>query len=98
MQLGRMLSWGLLPARSKTGDGMSYSGSGNRKGPPRTGDNTLGEGHTQIRVGVEPMGRGPHDCPGLVGKATAPGAAPPKVADATRAHIVVGSASLIPKN
>ena len=97
-QLGRTLSWGLLPTRFETSGGMSYAGSGNRKGPPRTGDNTLGGGRTQIRVEVEPMGRGPQDCPGLVGKATAPRAAPPKVADATRAHVVVGPASRIPEN
>ncbi len=77
---------------------MNYARSGNRKGPPRTRDNTLGGGRTQIRVGVEPMGWGPHDCPGLVGKVTAPGGAPLKVADATRVHVVVGSASRIPKN
>jgi hypothetical protein len=77
---------------------MSYAGSGNRQGPHRTGDNTLGGGRTQIGVGVEPIGQGPQDCLGLVGKATAPGAAPPKVADATRACVVMGSASRIPKN
>ena len=98
MHLGGKLSWGLLPARSETSGGMSYAGSGNRQGPPRTGDNTLGGGLTQIGVGVEPIGQGPQNCPGLVGKATALGVAPPKVADAPRAHVVVGSASWIPKN
>jgi hypothetical protein len=98
MHLGGTLSWGLLPARSETSGGMSYAGSGNRQGPPRTGDNTLGGGLTQIGVGVEPIGQGPQDCPGLVGTATALGVAPPKVADAPRAHVVVGSASRIPEN
>jgi hypothetical protein len=32
---------------------MSYAESGKRQGPPRTGDNTLGGGRTQIGVGVE---------------------------------------------
>ncbi len=45
-QLGCTLSWGPLPARSEMGGGMSYAGSGSRKGPPSTGDNTPGGGCT----------------------------------------------------
>jgi hypothetical protein len=86
------------PARSEKSGGMSYARSGNRQGPPRTRDKTLGGGRTRIGVGVVPNGQVPQDCTGLVGKATAPGAAPPKVADATRVRVIVGSASRIPEN
>ncbi len=68
------------------------AGQGTGRPLPKPGTSTLGGGRPQNRVGVEPMDQGPEDCLGLAGTATAPGV-PPEVADATRAHVVVGTAS-----
>ncbi len=68
------------------------AGQGTGRPLPEPGTSALGGGHPQNRVGVEPMDQSLEDCSGLAGKATAQGV-PPEVADATRGHVVVGTAS-----
>ena len=68
------------------------AGQGTGRPFSKPGTCTLGGGRPQTGVGVEPMDQGSEGCSGLAGKA-ATLEAPPEVADATRAHIFVGTAS-----
>jgi hypothetical protein len=68
------------------------AGQGTGRPFSKPGTCTLGGGRPQTGVGVEPMDQGSEGCSGLAGKA-ATLEAPPEVADATRAHDFVGTAS-----